>query len=245
MRLEVLFFVALIGIFGSGLCCPDDKNCRQCNTDITPAVCSNCQNSFFDKSTGNCDANVGTAVDNCIEYKKLDDKVVCKTCAEGLYPKGNACTKCAVDGCAGCDENDCYACSKGVLIDIKNQICDSKSLCPIENCNICSNVKGPICLECKSDFTFNKETNRCIKTIENCFEVATEKDTKCSKCNLGFYITADGTCKEQSNSNGGDSGHWVLYTFIVLLIVGGGAAAYYVISKKKDNEDGHYINSDM
>jgi hypothetical protein len=242
MRLEVLLLVASIGILGSGMCCPDDKNCRQCNTGITPAVCNNCQNSFFDKSTGNCEVNVGTAVDNCIEYKKLDDKVVCKTCAEGFYPKNNVCNKCAVVGCAICDENDCLACSNGVLI--KDQKCDSKDVCP-DNCDKCSNVFGPACIECKSDFTFSKDSLKCIKNIGNCIEVATDKDTKCSKCNLGFYISADGTCKEQSNNNGGDSGHWVLYTFIVLLIVGGGAAAYYVISKKKDNEDGHYINSDM
>ncbi len=125
MRLEVFVLGAFIGILGNVVSCPNDKLCLQCGEGQNKRSCKKCYNSFFDFTTSSCNSNIQFKVDNCIEYEKKDDKLICKRCQEGSYPdNGITCKACAVAGCAKCDSNSCYACSNGVSIDFDKQICN-------------------------------------------------------------------------------------------------------------------------
>ena len=144
----------------------------------------------------------------CFEYS-------CEECETEEYGK---CTKCRksfklIDGTCPCSDSGCALCETGF---VGNYLCvqckngyynyNYNCYCNIVNCEQCSEN---ICLKCKTNYYFNKNTKKCEKKQENikCFDnnckiCFSEEEGACEECNEG-YNYKKGSCYLLPKSNNG------------------------------------------
>jgi hypothetical protein len=204
MRLELIASIVLIGILGRVLSCPNDKYCLKCGDGVGGVkICEYCQDSFFNTETGLCDPNIGPKIDNCIQYKKDNDRIDCEKCKWGFHADSvsGTCIKFGVPGCALYHKAVCIGCLDGVLLNLLLQKCDPNIKNSIPFCNVSLNIAKELCLECDEGYTLSFLDQRCYKGIENCASFPIGTVSKCDTCRLGYYIAQDGSCKPIPKDN--------------------------------------------
>jgi hypothetical protein len=243
MKFDFVYFVALVAIIGSGICCPDDIFCQQCLSD-NDSQCAKCNNSFYNDDTEKCDVDIGTIIEHCVEYKKEGDKIVCSRCENGFSADDKTnCTACKTEGCAICFHDLCINCKDGIFPNSDGK-CDKNNTCKIDNCEICQQDETIKCIECKSGYTVSENTGQCIQSLPNCSTVKDEKSTACSVCNPGFYIKSDGGCQDSKNPIPVSTTNWLLYISISGLVIGVAAGAFCFLKKKNKSDDDSYLIDD-
>ena len=180
--------ILIVMIFGVGLGFQDDPYCRAYSS-YRKGACSLCFNSVVNLD-GKCDPFI-TLIDNCDNYERVGEKVICKFCAPGFFlSKNKVCRPCKAKDCAVCfaPGKKCAACSKGLLAS-NGQCISSQNL--IENCEIHLNEEK--CLKCKVGNSLDSK-GTCIPASPLC-EVIDDKGL-CSVCRKGASMGPSFQCQK-------------------------------------------------
>ena len=196
-------------------CFPMIKIPNCIKAEIGGNSCHMCEEKYyFDSNTSSC--ILGT-ISNCLEYT---DKENCFLCEENYFTtniEGNK-TQCFLDTDLNCLNLDKVKSLQG---DLKCLICkqdyfpvQDKSLgsFPLKQCIKIPSIENCIkyskddnvlkstlaCIECKSEYFVDEETNNCVTrsfTVSNCQTLSPNEDN-CKTCNKGYYLTSSKTtCK--------------------------------------------------
>ena len=191
----------------------DFQNCAK--SDITGEYCELCENGFYLGTEDNkCTSTFGCASskdgvcvkckysfclngnNECIPNDKYDSKneqqsyykcrrtnkgnSECLECENGYFLQGGKCF----------DTLNCQERPNGNCVKCRNNYClNNKYGCLFTNiphCERCESNDLNVCTGCETGYTFNKESNRCVKCKEGCATCTNEKD--CGTCDKGYFV---------------------------------------------------------
>ena len=170
-------------------------------------------------------SSVQSAIANCIETKKVDDKDICTKCADTFFldQDGNVCSSCS---------SNCLHCSnKDICTDCAPAFYQSNNVCNpcVANCINCQSASD--CKNCKIGYYL--KGNMCDFCSSNCNECTTKAN--CLNCMEPYVIKreddSNATCAEKSSN---------LLVGLVAALLGagavGGLAFWKFCSKSKEDE---------
>eukprot|EP00824_Muranothrix_gubernata_P021680 TRINITY_DN4811_c0_g1_i1.p1 TRINITY_DN4811_c0_g1~~TRINITY_DN4811_c0_g1_i1.p1 ORF type:complete len:380 (-),score=54.26 TRINITY_DN4811_c0_g1_i1:53-1192(-) len=177
-----------------GECKKCTENCGSCDA-ANPGSCKVCAEGYervhdSSKNIYNCKLKIA----NCESFNKNNNSL-CELCSPHflLNNEATACTEC-INKCLNCKNStdNCTICDPGYYLK------DSKCLpCEKRNCATCDE-DGKGCSVCMTGFIleglFGKSCKACPDNCNVC-----EKESKCSVCNAGYYLTDDNICKKCSS----------------------------------------------
>ena len=257
MKLEVAFCVYAV-LASAVLSCPDEINCRACYKppqDIQ--FCFMCENSFWNLEKYKCDTNIVQPVANCARYGEKSDgskTVQCIECTFGYTLDNNTCVKCEVEGCAVCTiDQACWGCfdSRRLIVntvDMKKSTCSKDQKCSVLNCDICELEGSELCRVCKPGFNVQRQNRMCVAFLANCQMINGFDARTCYVCNPGFYITATGSCVENtkpgpSKPDEPKTWGWLWVVPVQIVLVVGGYFAYNHFAKDRNQIEPVYLIS--
>lgn len=157
----------------SGLSCPDDKLCLECEED----QCLYCYGGYL--QFGECQPPTNQ-ISHCHTY---EDSKTCSFCEYGYYLTEGICKKIPFTNCATVtdqEELNCYSCFNKIQPDKSN--CDKGKKC-FDNCDICDTMG---CHLCSVGYVLDDDFE-CIETdIMNCLQLDAD-GTACLTCLPGYY----------------------------------------------------------
>ncbi|KAL4494498.1 hypothetical protein ABPG72_019908, partial [Tetrahymena utriculariae] len=165
----------------------DGQYCKKCNiickTCKGPSEndCNDCIDGAKKYQDGSCKYNKDKPNDCIFPYINISNQCVCNQ--DGYYMKDKTCVQCQVNlKCQRCSpETQCTQC-------YANQL--EKYL-----------QDGNKCTDCKqSGYFINSNQSTCEKCISNCDQC--DSNSKCKKCNSGFYILEDDQSCDQCKIDG-------------------------------------------